>query len=210
MNVLNEAILPTVTAILGGIGVYIFQRFYERVESGESGADFRQYSGQWRGCHVTADPQTGRPVYSHHIYTLVVRRNGQIKGKVADLIGDPPWEYSTTGQVYPGAIVMTHRGKQRPEIIVVEMYKTGLNAQRMVGMISTSTYDKDMHFASPIVLSRRQVSDDDFREAMKTQTTAFYGELDQNLGLPPKMVDQASSRSPVFPATRPASGQVKQ
>jgi hypothetical protein len=69
----------------------------------------------------------------------------------------------------------------------MEMYKTGLNPKRMVGMITTSTYDKDLHFAGPIVLSREQISDDEFRQLMKAQTTAFYGELDQVLGLPQKV-----------------------
>jgi hypothetical protein len=188
MNIIEMILIPTVTGVLGGIGGFLFQRFYEARMSGEGGADYRQYSGAWRGLHVTADPKMGRPTYSEHVYKLSVDKRGRIKGELSDLIGDPPWEYAVSGQIYPGAIVMTHRNKQRPEILVVEMYKTGLNPKCMVGMITTSTYDKDIHFAAPIVLSREKTSDDEFRSLMKTTTTAFYGELDQALGLPEKTI----------------------
>jgi hypothetical protein len=190
MNIFESIIIPTITGVLGGVGGFLFQRLYETRMSGEGGADYRQYSGIWRGMHVTADPKTGKPAYSDHVYRLSVDKRGRIKGELSDLIGDPPWEFAVSGQIYPGAIIMTHRNKQRPEIFVVEMYKTGLNPKRMVGMITTSTYDKDVHFAGPIVLSRDKTSDDQFRSLMKATTTAFYGELDQVLGLPEKATAQ--------------------
>lgn len=184
MNIIEGFIFPIITGVLGGVGGFVLQRLYESLMKGEGGADYRQYSGYWSGLHVTADPTTGKPAYSEHIYELSVDRRGRIKGEFKDLIGDPPWEYAVSGQIYPGTILMTHRNKQRPEIIIAEMYKTGLNPKRMVGILTTSTYDKDIHFAAPIVLSRVKPSESEFRKLMKDTTTAFYGELDQVLGLP--------------------------
>jgi hypothetical protein len=110
MDAIREILLPSLTGVLGGVGGFLFQRLYEGRAAGEGGADYRQYSGTWRGCHVTSHPKTGAAAYSHHVYKLRVRKSGRIAGEISDLIGDPPWEYSTTGQIYPGAIVMTHRG----------------------------------------------------------------------------------------------------
>nr|VFJ70722.1 MAG: hypothetical protein BECKFW1821C_GA0114237_102434 [Candidatus Kentron sp. FW] len=169
-----------------GVISLLIKLIYDRLASGEGGADYRQYSGQWHGCHVTADPDTGVATYSNHIYQLRVKKNGRISGSLSDLISEQPWDYSTSGNIYPGMIMMIHRGKQRPEILAVEIYKTALNPRRMVGMIFASTYEKDIHFISPIVLSRDHISDEEFREMMKNQTAAFYGDLDQTLGLPQK------------------------
>ena len=184
MNIFDGIVIPTITGLLGGVGGFLFQRLYETRISGEGGADFRQYSETWRGKHVTEDPTTGEPAYSEHLYTLSVDKRGRIKGKLTDLIATPPWEYTVSGQIYTKSIVMTHRNKQNPSIVVVEMYKTGLNPKCMVGMIMTSTYRTDVHFAAPIVLSREQTSDRDFSKLMKGFKTAYYGELDRALGLP--------------------------
>jgi hypothetical protein len=99
MNIIETIIIPTVTGVLGGVGGFLFQRFYESRLSGEGGTDFRQYSGVWRGLHVTADPKTGKPAYSEHLYRLSVDKRGCIKGELSDLIGEPPWEYAVSGQI---------------------------------------------------------------------------------------------------------------
>lgn len=187
-------LFPTITGIVGGVGTVVVTKMLEQKNIFGSRKDFRNFNGVWYGLHLTADPITGKLVYSNHEYKLDVSRSGIIKGLSKDLLTLPPTNWTVRGNVFDGGLALLSQENLETDLYSTELYSFNKfsfdpknDKASLVGTLNGWDYHSRSKFVAIIILSRTIIREDEFTKMLQGTSTTLYdrSSLKQNISIKP-------------------------
>lgn len=168
---LANILLPTLTAILGGIGTWYVSQWLEAVRQKRALCmDCVMFSGKWHGIHLTRDAEY---MVSRHEYDLTIRRSGRVMGTLVEHATNPPWRYKISGSVGSGGWVLRSQSVNRADEFSVEVYFNDIDSERIAGFIVSFDLER-RPFCTFIMLSRTKMAESEFYDRLKEHQGRFY------------------------------------
>lgn len=180
MMLFEYLILPTFTAVAGGLIVYFVTRWFRKRERVYIRQEFSIFSGKWYGIHLTRDTE-GKIVISRHEYDLEVSATGKIKGSLADDVKQPLWCSTIDGILSGAGMVLVMEANFRPGYLCAQFHREFSADEVNYGILAGYNVNGDV-FAAPIAVSRKPLTPRDVEQAIEVfRANVHVDILDENL-----------------------------
>jgi hypothetical protein len=169
---IKNVVIPVFCLVAGGL----LLKLIENQNIFGTHANYSRLSGQWYGVHISKNQKTGALALSRHDYELKINKKGEISGTMNDRLSDLTTKWTVKGYAFPGGIALIDQNKERPGLYAAELYSDPLGAPTILrGVISSFNYYDEKHFAAIIILSKSQLSEDDFKKHLADlNSSPFY------------------------------------
>ena len=175
----DNYVLPLFISILAGIFILPISKLLissKIIKS--SNPDYPKYSGVWYGIHLSKIDRTDKQVISKHKYDIKVLDSGNIKGLFFDYLAEAePWEYDISGQVIPGGIILNSVNKLRSDLFSIQIFFNPLSPIKLKGILVSYDYQNNPFF-SPIVLSRKDISTEEYEKELEFFKSEYYNAVE--------------------------------